>query len=80
MALSHYAAAILNLILGGFSWIITRYVCLVMHNFYVTEFPEYAGVPAVGFFLQVVHWGLWLLVMFPTALYLWTQTQKPEVR
>lgn len=79
MALSHFGAALLNLVFGGFSWIITRYISLVMHNFYVTTFPEYAAVPAVGFFLAVIQWGLWILVMLPTALYLWTQTQRPEV-
>lgn len=79
MALSHFWAAIMNLIFGGFSWIVSRYLILLVYNFYVTMFPQWAAMPQIEFMLAVTHWGLWILVMIPTAIYLWTQTQRPEV-
>ena len=79
MALSHFWAAFLNLVFGGFSWIVSRYLILLVHNQYVTNFPQWSGMPQIEFMLAVAHWGLWIMVMLPTALYLWTQTQRPEV-
>jgi len=79
MVLSHFEAALLNLIFGGFEWVISRYLILQAANFYMTEFPHWAGIPHVDFMLAVAHWGLWIMVLLPTAIYLWTQTQRPEV-
>lgn len=79
MVLKHYAAAFLNLVFGAFSWIVCRYLLLIVGNYYLTEFPMYAGIPHIDFFMSVIHWGLWVFVMIPTSYYLWNNTQRPEV-
>ena len=79
MAISHFVAAALNIIFGGFSWIISRYLILLTANIYITEFPQYAAIPHLGFMISVAQWGTWLFVFIPTSIYLWTQTQRPEV-
>ena len=78
MVLSHFEAALVNLIFGGFEWIVARYLITRAANFYITEFPEYAGIPHVDFMLAVAHWGVWIIILLPTSIYLWTQTQRPE--
>jgi hypothetical protein len=78
MAISHIGAALINLIFGAFSWITSRYLILVAANYYMTEFPEFAGIPHINFFLSIAHWGLWIFILIPTSLYLWTNTQRPE--
>lgn len=79
MALYHFWQVLISFVFGGFSWLICRYIILVAHNMYVTQFPMFAGMPHVSFFLAFAHWGLWILVMLPMAWYLWQQTQRPEV-
>ena len=79
MALYHFWQTLITFVFGGFSWVMCRYLVLVAHNMYVTEFPQWAGMPQVGFMLAFAQWGLWILVMLPMAFYLWTQTQRPEV-
>lgn len=79
IALSHFVAALLNIVFGGFEWIISRYLILLVYNFYITEFPQWAAIPHIDFMLAVAHWGIFIFVLIPTAIYLWTQTQRPEV-
>jgi len=69
----------MGLIFGGLEWALVRYLVLVAHNFYVTHYPHWAGMPHVGFMLAFTTWGVFFLVFLPTAVYLWTQTQRPEV-
>ena len=79
MALSHFTAALMTLIFGSLEWALVRYFVLMTYNFYVTHYPQWAGMPHIAFMLAFTHWGIFLLVVAPTAIYLWTQTQRPEV-
>lgn len=79
MAISHFVAAVLNLIFGSFVWIVSRYLIMLSADIFISEFPAYAAIPHIGVLLSFTHWGIWLFVMIPTAIYLWTQTQRPEV-
>jgi len=79
MALFHFWQVAITFLFGGFSWVLCRYLILLAHNMYVTEFPMYAALPHVGFMLSIGQWGLWLMVMLPMAFYLWNQTLRPEV-
>ena len=78
MALYHFWQAFMGLLFGAGTWVMIRIVVLQAHNYYVTEFPQWAAMPHVGFMLAVTQWGLWLLVMLPVAVYLWANTQRPE--
>lgn len=80
MALSHFLAAILNIIFGGFEWILVNYLIQFVGNWYVTSFPMWAAMPHITFILAVSQWGIFLFVFIPTAIYLWSQTQRPEVQ
>jgi len=79
MALYHFWQVLITFVFGGISWILSRYLILVVHNMYITTFPMYAGLPHIAFFLAITHWGLWIIIMLPSAYYLWNQTQRPEV-
>ena len=78
MALYHFWQVLITFVFGGISWVFSRYLILVAHNIYVSEFPMYAGLPHIAFFLAITHWGLFL-IMLMSAYYLWNQTQRPEV-
>lgn len=79
MVLKHFEAVIINIIFAGFEWIVMRYLLLHISNIFIVNFPAYSGTPHVTFMLAVIHWGMWILVLLPTSIYLWTQTQRPEV-
>ena len=79
MVLKHFEAVIFNLIFAGFEWIVCRYLLLHASNIFITTFPAYSGTPHVQFMLAFIHWGMWILVLLPTSIYLWTQTQRPEI-
>lgn len=78
MALYHYWQSLVAVVFGGFSWILSRFIINQLHNMYVTKFPQWAGMPHVSFMYAIANWGflIWLLGI---AIYLWTQTQRPEV-
>lgn len=79
MALYHFWQVIVTIIFAGFEWIICRYLILRMANVFIVNFPQWASTPHISFMLATAHWGLWIIVMLPTAFYLWVQTQRPEV-
>jgi len=79
MAVFHFWQVLITIVFGGFVWIICEYIMRIAYNMYVTTFPQWATMPHVSFMLAIMNWGLWLFIMLPIAIYLWTQTQRPEV-
>lgn len=77
MATSHYIYALLNIIFGSAEWVLIRYVLLRVSNWFTTAYPEYVVLPHDGFVLAWIHWGIFIYVFYGTAVYLWTQTERP---
>ena len=78
MALYHFWQTIITLIFGSAAWIFLNYLVGIVHNMYVTKFPQWSGMPQIDFAMNLMAFGLWILVMVPTAFYLWANTQRPE--
>jgi len=66
--------------MGSGVWFFLQLVLEYIVNFMLTHFPQWFNNVFVTFFIGVIDWGLLLLCWMPAAIYLWTNTQRPEVR
>lgn len=66
--------------MGSGVWFFFQLMLEYVLNFMLTEFPQFFGNVFVTFIVGVVQWGLLLLCWLPAAIYLWSNTQRPEVR
>ena len=66
---------------GTAAWFYFQLILEYVINFMATEFPQwFFDTVFIDFFVGVVQWGLLLLCWMPAAIYLWTNTQRPEIR
>ena len=80
MALNHFVATIMFIIFGGAEWVIISYILRRCANFFIVNYNTYASVPHLAFMMAVIQWGSFLMILIPAGIYLWTQTQRPEVQ
>jgi hypothetical protein len=66
------------LLVGGSLWYLLEYVLDLLFNWYMVYYPVYATMAVIPFLQAIVAWGVLLLCMVPAAIYLWTNTQRPE--
>ena len=64
--------------IGGSVWFLLAYILDILFNWYAVYYPVYAAYPSTVFLVAAVDWGMFLICMLPAAIYLWTNTQRPE--
>lgn len=74
----HIAQFFLLLFTGTGFYFILNYIMKYVINWHITHYPQWSGMPQVGFMMAIANWGLFILLLFPAFLYLFTNTRRPE--
>jgi len=65
---------------GSGTWFIIKSLLINRFiNFHIVNFPQYSLLPQFTFIIALANWGILFICLIPAALYLWSNTQTPEV-
>ena len=65
---------------GSLVWFMLQYILEQVVNFVLTEYTQWFSNAFITFIIGTFQWGLLLLCWMPAVIYLWTNTQRPEIR
>ena len=74
----YLVAALFNIIIGGSLWVFIRYFLLILANYFTTHYSQYNGNTAT-FMIGWINFGIWIIIMIPTAIFTWTQAQRAKI-